>query len=778
MNEYRICMQQMIKRSLWVLLLATGLQSSWAFSLGGPIGNGGDSWQTATIGYGLTGDLNAPKNIGQGYRRNVPVEYYAFDANFIGYFQEEGASAVDGAFDILNSVTNVDSYSDALTEFSTETRHQNYQAQALGLFDLKSWTLALMTEQLGLADPIRYSWTLHARDHVGTVACPVGMEYWVVQRNFSESSTPLDELVYSPYINNVLYSYVIEEFCTPTLPPDAITAPFSVDPYEATYSPVATPNLTWGDYYSGLTRDDVAGLRYLLSTNNIDWETPSADSTEILSLTNWTTQELFPVATGTNNGYLFNGVYYGTGSLNALLSFASTNDPALVPVAFPGVQANLVTSYFTNITVTNIVSYYTNYIGSPIGSPPVLVTVTNTSQGIAEYYIDQFPNIIINTNSYSSNTVYQLQTITVGPQPGAPVGSPSQTNIVTKLVTNNVPSGDFYILPTNAPCGVDILSTILTFTNYTTNIITSAITTNSTSTNAVFASEQIQVIPSVSHIFNIHPIDCEESVGLPALYEGVGHIQFVRADYDSTLSQYWQPITNNYTLVMITNSQAINVKMQRVVTQPDYVFSASDILIPGPGGGPVNFDYTRNVNFDQANILPGLAGPGTITSPSTITFNDVGPVYFNGTGFGLDGTPYFTENPGDDISGDAFYDYYYVWASYDGTTNAPTVYPNGTSMQNLINQILIQVSPSTLPNGYTGGYEYSQQIMATGGSFTKPYTWSATGLPPGLSITSNSDSTATISGYPTAAGTYDFVLTLTDYVGRTVQWTYTITIQQ
>ena len=32
----------------------------------------------------------------------------------------------------------------------------NYQAQALGLFDLKSWTLGVMMEQMGLADPVRY----------------------------------------------------------------------------------------------------------------------------------------------------------------------------------------------------------------------------------------------------------------------------------------------------------------------------------------------------------------------------------------------------------------------------------------------------------------------------------------------------------------------------------------------------------------------------------------------------------------------------------------------
>ncbi|HEY4414433.1 MAG TPA: hypothetical protein VGO57_01980, partial [Verrucomicrobiae bacterium] len=222
-------MQPMIKRIFWVLLLASGLQTSWAYSPGGPIGNGGDSWQQPVIGYGLGGDLNAPKNLGEEYRRNTPVMYYAFDANFLDFFGPEGAASVDGAFAILNALTNVDNYSKMLSEFPLESRQQNYQAQALGLMDLKSTTLSLMTEQMGLADPVRYNWTLHDRLHVGNVPCPVGMEYLVVQRNFDYFSTPLNQLQYSAYINNTLYSYQILEACTGP-DPLALAVPFSVDP--------------------------------------------------------------------------------------------------------------------------------------------------------------------------------------------------------------------------------------------------------------------------------------------------------------------------------------------------------------------------------------------------------------------------------------------------------------------------------------------------------------------------------------------------------------------
>ena len=114
-----------------------------------------------------------------------------------------------------------------------------------------------------------------------------------------------------------------------------------------------------------------------------------------------------------------------------------------------------------------------------------------------------------------------------------------------------------------------------------------------------------------------------------------------------------------------------------------------------------------------------------------------------------------------------------AWASFDSSTNDPVVYPNGTSILNLQNQILVQVSPTSLPNG-TNGVSYPATIFtASGGSFSPPFTWSATGLPSGLVLSSG----GTLSGTPAQTGTFDIVIILTDSLSRTVQWDYTITIQ-
>jgi hypothetical protein len=69
----------------------------------------------------------------------------------------------------------------------------------------------------------------------------------------------------------------------------------------------------------------------------------------------------------------------------------------------------------------------------------------------------------------------------------------------------------------------------------------------------------------------------------------------------------------------------------------------------------------------------------------------------------------------------------------------------------------LAVSTSALPAA-NGGVSYSEKLAATGG--TKPYTWSITAgaLPAGLTL----HASGLINGTPTAAGTADFTVTVTD----------------
>jgi Tfp pilus assembly protein PilV len=78
--------------------------------------------------------------------------------------------------------------------------------------------------------------------------------------------------------------------------------------------------------------------------------------------------------------------------------------------------------------------------------------------------------------------------------------------------------------------------------------------------------------------------------------------------------------------------------------------------------------------------------------------------------------------------------------------------------------------PSSLPD-WTANSTYPNQTM-TSANGTTPYTWSASGLPPGVVISS----TGVISGKPTTAGTYNVAVTLQDTAGAVATKSYTVTI--
>lgn len=791
-------MRQVTKIFLLMMVALLGFrQTAGAFALGGPIANGGDSWQDATIGYNESGDLNAPKNIGEEYRRNVPVMYYTFDDIFLGTYGTAGINAIDKAFNMLNRaftnsptgpVRGLNGYSANLAEIPLETRHQNYRAQALYIIDLTSLTMAEMAEQLGLTDPIRYAWSLHDRYQPAGAACPGGMEYLVVQRNYDIISSPANQLVYSAYINDVLYSYEVTETCVPPNPL-AYVSPEPADTLADVYSPVASlGEFGTGDFYTGLTRDDVAGLRYLISTNNVNFESISTDSTLYSYITN-SILNVFPpqVINGTNYTSSTNAGYYtydgtnGYGDLIKFLAFARTNSLASLQATYPGVQATLLSNAATKVTNANIVTFYTNGpIGSSYGLAPVLVIVTNYTTVWEMLYYYSFANIITNLPfNHSGKGLQQLITVTVA----APVGSPYASGVVTNETVRNqsVQTADFFVLPlfyTNV-CPINIqpqygfIPDVVTMSNMVGLAITNGTYTNSYLTNYSSYTYELSYFTNYSYI--VEPVTCQTTTGATNYFQGIGKIQFVKVPYTNlnySSGTFVQPITNNYTLISQVNGVLQVQYLQRVVTQPDFLFSASD-QTPGPGGNPSQnfFEWSRNLTFDTANEESGLAGPGTITSPTTIKWNKDIPAYYN-TGSSLTGTPYFTETPAED-AGDDFYEYYFVFGSFDGTTNDPVIFPNGQSIDNWEHQALIQISPQSFADGALNQPYPAVQFTASGGALSGTLTWAAAGLPQGMSLSLS----GLLSGTPTATGSFDFTVTLTDSAGLAVQYNFFILIQ-
>jgi hypothetical protein len=240
------------------LLLTLLLCNAGAFALLGPYA----SWMDQAKSYQQPGDIGGPMNINEGYRWNVPVITYGFDRSFLDYFGSNGVTSVEAAIQTLNQLPPASVIN--LTNFPADAWRVNYQGQALALFDLKSTVLSLLLEQMGLAKPERYAFCIRDFSSYGT-----SYDFYVIRRNFDQTTAQP-----SQYVNDTLLSYQILQL-TASPPPigifcDAIE--FPVDPGANFGTTVAGFATDFGWYAANLSRDDVGGLRYLLSGNQVRHE--------------------------------------------------------------------------------------------------------------------------------------------------------------------------------------------------------------------------------------------------------------------------------------------------------------------------------------------------------------------------------------------------------------------------------------------------------------------------------------------------------------------------
>ena len=154
----------------------------------------------ADIGYGLVGDIGGPMLPSEAYRWNKPVISYAFDRSFLLYFGPNGVAEIEKAMAILNALPDVSQMSSDLSEFPLSTRLRNHTAAALSLTDLKSIALSVMLEELGLANPERFTWTLRSK-----TTFPTHTNYAVVKYNYDPATKNP-----SSYVNGALYTYRIK----------------------------------------------------------------------------------------------------------------------------------------------------------------------------------------------------------------------------------------------------------------------------------------------------------------------------------------------------------------------------------------------------------------------------------------------------------------------------------------------------------------------------------------------------------------------------------------
>jgi hypothetical protein len=534
-------------------------------------------------------------------------------------------------------------------------------------------------------------------------------------------------------------------------------------------------------FFTGLTRDDVGGLRYLLRANNMNIEDSGQNTVALI--TNAIPQLLV------------------TSNLALLSSQAYTNNAAALQALYPNLQILSTSNYFTNVFLTNFIPIFTNFPWDQVGTAAHLAFITNVTPVVETLYQHSVGNVVTLTNAHGRLAFVPLPSIPAAPRrawvtletssvafSNTPFGSPGTglvtTNSSDVTFLTNAFTGDYVILDSNL-CDIAILNSqltnVLTFTNPVALATNSLILTNSsgfTNAGTVFSFTENEIFYFTNHTFVILPITCESNN--VAIRQGVEKINFIRRDYDSLLSRFFTPITNEYVLNAVTNYALYPQRVHRAVLVPDILITAQDLAAPD-GAPPATPAAARNINFTTNNngAYIGLAGPGLIETPvganpagTIFTFDKVGPIFLNGPLLLLNTNAFLdelTHSPA------------FTWGSFDGTTNPPVIYPNDVSVFDIENQVLIQVTPFFFPDAVVGTY-YSVQLQSQGSTpnWKAPYSWAlaptSAGMPPGLSITTGSGGKGLISGTPFQDGFFDFVIQVTDAEGRKVLRSYSIKV--
>jgi hypothetical protein len=637
-----------------VLLTAAGRQAQ-AFSLLGPSPAAGGAtnpalaWQTAAgdpaqprtpafnIGYNHFGtDIGGPVNLGEEYRWNVPVITYAFDKSFLDYFGSNGVAAVEAAIKVFNDLPPVSQFSSNLVEFPLNTTRVNFRAQQLTLLDLKSVTMGALMEQLGLAEPERFAWTLRDR-RIITVGGVDFTNYFVIQRNFDPVT-----LNPTPYVNNVLYNYIIREFAAGQRATvdhaEAIEVPVQ-DPSTLAFSSVAGRNVAFGNFFMGLTRDDVGGLRYLYRTNNVNVENFLPDVQ--VAVTNVDTT-----------------LFLTNFDLGTLLrdTIDTTNTPTVVSNRYPGLNITSISSSPTQVLVTNITTMFVDFPAQtvptalssfPTGIVARPVFVTNITPVIVTNFTYTYDNIVTNTNTtlvprgpFTDNEfIHRFVQVSLSPNFSPSTGTlgVNPNTLVTNVAffaggVSNFPNAYVYIRPVNT---LDFRFLAPQFTNVSTNTNTIVRTfgdlfafTNETAMQAL-QTEDLSLLVERSRGTLLTPA---QLLAIP----GYTNLLITRTNIRVT-----NVMVTNFvnigagTLMVVTNaiSNVFDYTFGNVVTTR---FSTNALVrrqtvdvIPNPFVGPATNLFITNLVAAANVVTNGIVGEFYVVPTNLAGFNIVAPLFTN-----------------------------------------------------------------------------------------------------------------------------------------------------
>jgi hypothetical protein len=288
-----------------------------------------------------------------------------------------------------------------------------------------------------------------------------------------------------------------------------------------------------------------------------------------------------------------------------------------------------------------------------------------------------------------------------------------------------------------------------------------------TGANDDFTIETFFYVPDTTNGTTDGLIWKDRSFGLSIAYNAV-----VAGGADRILFRIWTDATNQ---VLFFNDTNLSVGWHHIAAVWDNELTASEDYVA------VFLDGTRIVSQTSLEMTPGLInstdpvflGSSWPHQPAVGRLEEVrlsSVVRYSGatvtvptTPFAVDGDTralwHFDETPG-------------TTSFADSSPNANTATAVGDAQTcGVAGCATITVTPAALPAGQVGT-PYSQTLGATGG--VSPYTFAVTSgsLPSGLTLGSG----GSLSGTPSAAGSFEFTVTATDDDGCTGSLPYTLVI--
>ena len=243
--------------SLLSAALLLSLVEASSFSLLGPY----ETWMDEAKGFRREGDIGGPMSLNREYRWNLPTITYGFDQSFLENFGALGVQEVDKAFATLSDLPP---FSDLdLNDYPLQSKGPtSFGAKSLRLMHFRSVALQALVEQLGLAQAER--WTFLLRD---VQVQQTSTNYVVIQRNID----PYSRLLGTNSVNGTPFTFnVSDPAYSNSSAADAVEV--AIDPVSKIRTSVAEKSLMQGEYFTGLTREDVGGLKYLYEQGNRNFE--------------------------------------------------------------------------------------------------------------------------------------------------------------------------------------------------------------------------------------------------------------------------------------------------------------------------------------------------------------------------------------------------------------------------------------------------------------------------------------------------------------------------